>query len=100
MRKKVPYITKADLIRLRSYESDAFHFDRALTDDYIDKLDPTVKLPVVDHLMQDQDDGPFGQIVVARVILPKQGRHTRGDDDFATGLVDMPPDEFLSLPEA
>jgi hypothetical protein len=94
------YLTKADLLRIRQHETDGFRFNQALADDYIETLDPTVKLSVVDVFAHQQFDGPFDNVMRAMVVLPRNGRHTPNQNDMGFGLVDLPIDEFAMLPMA
>jgi hypothetical protein len=96
----VSYVTKGILTRIRSLETDTFRFNEFLSDDYIDGLDPTVKLPVVEAHAHRQEGSPYEDFMRCLIILPVHGRHTRAADELRQGVIDMPLDVYRSLPAA
>lgn len=97
----IAYVDKAVLLRVRSYERDGFQFNRALTDEYIAALDPTIKLNVVDAFSHKQWQGPYDNVMRVVVCLPVDGQLPEPDappSDFGLGIVDMPIEEYLTLP--
>lgn len=78
------YVTKQILQRIRGYETPEFQFNQALSDDFVEHLEPTVKLPVV-YFFSHQPE-----VIRCRVVC---------DADGKCGLVDMPIDEFVTLPD-
>lgn len=96
----VAYVTKSILTKIRSLETDTFHFNQFLTDDYIAGLDPTVKLPVVEAHAHKQESGPYANVMRCIVILPVHGKRTRELAELGEGLIDMPLEVYLALPTA
>lgn len=88
------YVTKSILEGLRALEqANGFHFSHALSDDYIAKLDPTVRLPVVKSFLNEGKAN--GQDVIrVELLIPKNGKAI----PLAHATVDMSYEVFKSLP--
>ena len=69
--KTTTYVTKDILERIRSYETEDFRFNRALSDDYLAILDPVVKLPVVEAFAHEQWRGPYKDVMRVVLTIPK-----------------------------
>ncbi len=96
----IAYVTKAELLRIREYEKDGFEFNRALTDEYIARLDPELRLPVVRVWVHKQYRGPFPNVMRCLLCYPKTGQYSEDPQDFVNGHIDMPVEEYLTLPVA
>ena len=89
------YLTKADILILRSLETEDFKFNHSLADDYVAKLSPDVRLPITSQ-SYERVDGPYKTIVRLIIIIPTDGKT---DKDTTSATVDMPIPDYLALPE-
>jgi len=95
---KGQYVTKQVLERVRSYETNGFRFNRALSDEYMGRLDPNLKLPVLMAFVHKQFCGPYESVIRLVITMPKHGRMPTRASDLTQATVDLPIDDFLSLP--
>ena len=90
------YLTKDHLLKIRSYESGAFSFNRSLTDRYLAKLSPDARLPV--KMIHPQESvGLYKDVMRVDIEVPLDGKAT--DEIWETAFVDMPIEDYNALPE-
>ena len=93
------YLTKDQLLKIRSLETKDFKFSHslaALADDYVAKLSPDVRLPVTFEIFDRAAEGPYKTVVRVVIIIPTDGKT---DKSTARATVDMPLAEYDALPE-
>ncbi len=85
------YLTKSILQGLRRREKrQGRKFSWALSDDYMKRLDSSLRLPVATASLE-------GSVVRTLITIPKDGR-SRGSRGLTQALVDMPHDVYRKLP--
>jgi hypothetical protein len=93
------YLTKDHLLKIRSLETEDFKFSHslaALTDDYVAKLSPDVRLPVTFEIFDRAAEGPYKTTVRVIIIIPIDGKSA---ESTTQATVDMPLAEYDALPE-
>jgi hypothetical protein len=64
-------VTKQDLEALRQFEAESLRmFHHALADEYLEKLDPELRLPV---MLATRDDSQWVPCMLLVLIAPKDG---------------------------
>lgn len=85
------YVTKRILEGLRKREArQGWKFSWALSDDYMKRLDATLRLPVAMAFSHDD-------VTRTVITMPKNGR-SRGSRGLTQRIVDMPHDVYEHLP--
>jgi hypothetical protein len=93
------YVTRDVLVRLTEYEKDGFQFNRGLSPEYLDTLEPHLRLPVVLAFKHVQSRGPFEVVVRCMLVCPINGKSIDAEEDAFKPFVDMPVEEFKNLPQ-
>ena len=101
----ITYLTKKHLLALRKLEREYqastgtdLAFSWAIADDYLRKLDPSLRLIVVDWFYH-KGSGPCEQIIRATILISTTGERVNRKGQVVWAIVDMPADMFDLLPQ-